>query len=43
MKDVLCFLSELDCVEKLDNYYLEKLVEGRRMKVREFENYNISK
>ena len=43
MKDVLCFLSKLDFVDKLDNDYLEKLVEVKKMMVREFEDYNISK
>ena len=43
MKDVLCFLNELDFVDKIDNDYLEKLVEIRKMLVREFEDYNISK
>ena len=43
MKGVLCFINELDFVDKLDNDYLEKLVEVKKMMVREFEDYNISK
>ena len=43
MKDVLCLLNELDFDDKLDNDYLEKLVEVKKMMVREFENYNRSK
>ena len=43
MKDVLCFLNELDFVDKLDNDYLEKMVEVKKMMVREFEKYDISK
>ena len=43
MKDVLCFLNELDFVDKLDKDCLEKLVEVKRMTVREFEDYNIPK
>ena len=42
MKDVLCFLSELDFVDKQDNDCLEKLVEVKKVIVREFEDYNIS-
>ena len=40
MKDVLCFLNELDCADKQDNDYLEKLVEVKKMMVIEFEDYN---
>ena len=43
MKDVLCFLNDFDFVDKLDNDCLEKLVEVKRMMVREFEDYNIPK
>ena len=43
MKDVLCLLNELDFVDKLDTDYLEKLVEVKKMLVREFEDYNLSK
>ena len=43
LKDVLCFLNELDFVNKLDNDSLEKLVEVKRMTVREFEDYNMPK
>ena len=43
MKDVLCFLNELDSVDKLDNDYLEKLVEVKRMMIRAFEDYYIPK
>ena len=43
MKDLLYFLNELDFAEKLDNEYLEKMVEVEKMMVREFEVYNISK
>ena len=42
-KDVLCFLNELDFAEKIDNDCLEKLVEVKKMMVREFEDYNIPK
>ena len=43
MKDVLCFLNELDFVDKLDNDYFEKVDGIKRMVVREFEDSNISK
>ena len=43
MKDVLCFLRELDFVDKLDNDCLEKMVEVKRTMVRGFENYNTPK
>ena len=42
-KDVLCFLNGLDFADKLDNDYLENIVEVRKTMVREFEDYNISK
>ena len=42
MKDVLCFLNELDLADKLDNDCLEKLVEFKKMMVSKFERYNIS-
>ena len=38
MKDVVCFLNELDFVDKLDNDCLGKLVEVKRMMVGEFED-----
>ena len=43
MKDVLCFLNELDFADKQDNGYLEKLVEVKKVVVRDFEEYNRSK
>ena len=43
MKDVLYFLNELDFDDKLDNDYLEILVEVKKIMVREFQDYNISK
>ena len=43
MKDVLCFLYELDFTDKLDNACLEKIVEVNKMLIREFEDYNIPK
>ena len=43
IKDILCFLSELDFVDKLDNECLEKLVEVKKKTVRVFEDYNLSK
>ena len=43
MKDVLCFLNELDFADKLDNDCFEKLDEIKRMVFRKFEDYNISK
>ena len=43
IKDVLCFLSELDFLDKLDNDCLEKMVEVKKLLVREFEDYIISK
>ena len=43
MRDVLCFLNELDFTDKLDNNCFEELDEIKRMVVREFEDYNISK
>ena len=43
VNDVLCFLNELDFVDKLDNDYCEKLVEVKKIMVREFEDYNMSK
>ena len=38
MKDMLCFLNELDFADKLDNDYFEKLAQVKKMMVREFEN-----
>ena len=38
MKDELCFLNELDFADKLDNDYLEKSVEVKKMMVRELED-----
>ena len=43
MKDVLCFLNEFDFADELDNDYLEKLGEVKKMMAGEFEDYNISK
>ena len=43
LKDVLCFLTELNFVDKLDNDCLEKLVEVKRIMVRDFEDYNMPK
>ena len=43
MKDVLCFLNELDFADKLDNDCLENLVGVKKMMVREFEDYNNQK
>ena len=39
IRDLLCFLNELDFVDKLDNDYHEKLDEIKRMVVREFDDY----
>ena len=33
MKDVLCFLNELDFAHRLDNDCLEKLVEFKKMMI----------
>ena len=43
IKDVLCFLNELDFTDKVDNDCFEKLDEIKRIVVREFEDFNISK
>ena len=43
MKDILCFLDELDFTDKLDNDCLAKLDEIKRMMFKEFEDFNISK
>ena len=43
MKDVLCFLNEVDFVDKLDNDCLEKLVENKRMMVRELADSKMPK
>ena len=43
MKDVLCFSNKLHSADKLGNDHPEKLVEVKKMMVREFEDYNISK
>ena len=43
MKDELYFLNDLDFADKLDNDRLGKLVEVMKIKVREIEDYNISK
>ena len=44
MKDVLLFfLNKFDFADKLGNDYLEKLAEVKKMMVREFKDYNISK
>ena len=42
-KDVQCFSNELDFTDKLINDCFENLDEIKRMVVREFEYYNISK
>ena len=42
MKDV-CFLNELDFADKLDHDCLQKLVGVKKMRVRECEDYFISK
>ena len=43
LKKEFCFFNETDFADKLDNDCLEKMVEFRKMMVREFEDYNISK
>ena len=43
MKDVLCFINEPNFTDNSDNDYLQKLVEVKKMMVREFDDYNISK
>ena len=43
IKDVLSFLNEFDFTDKVDNDCLEKLLEIKKMLVREFEDYNMSK
>ena len=43
IKDVLCFLSEFDFVDKLEYNYPERLNEIKRIIVKEYENYNTSK
>ena len=43
MKEVLCFLNELGFADNLDNDCLEKLLEVKKMMVREFEDYSIPK
>ena len=43
MKDELCFLNELDFVDKLDNDWLDRLVEVKKTMIREFVDYNIPK
>ena len=43
MKKVLCFLNELDFVDKLDNDCFEKLVEAKKMMIREIVDYNVPK
>ena len=43
MKDVLCFLNGLDFADNLNNDDFEKLAEVKKVVVREFEGYNISK
>ena len=43
MKDLLCFLNELGFTDKVNNDCCEKIDDNRRMVVREFEDYNISK
>ena len=42
-EDIHCFLNELDFTDELDNDCLEKLEEIKRMMVRDFEDFNISK
>ena len=43
MKDVLCFLNELDFSDKLNKEDHENMAEVKKIVVREFEDYNISK
>ena len=43
MKDVLCFLNDFGFADKLDNDCLEKLVDVKKMMVREFEDYILPK
>ena len=43
VNDVLCFSNEIDSTDKLNNDCLEKLVEVKKMMLKEFEDYNISK
>ena len=43
MKDVLCFLNELDFVDRLDNDCFEKMVEVEKVMVRKLEDFNLSK
>ena len=43
MKDVLCYLSEFDFADKLNNDDLEKLAEVDKVVVKELANYKISK
>ena len=43
MKDVLCFLNELDFADKLNIDDLEKLAEVKKFVVREIEDFSISK
>ena len=40
---MLCFLNAIEFADKLDNDYLEEVLEVRKMLVREFEDYNNSK
>ena len=42
-KDVLCFLNELVFADKLNNNDLEKLAHVKKVVVKEFAEYNISK
>ena len=42
-KAVLCFLYELDFTDKLDNDCLEESVEVKKILVREFEDFNITR
>ena len=43
IKDVLCFLNELDFADEVENDDLEKLREVKSKLVTEFEDYNVSK
>ena len=43
IRDVLCFLSELDFTDKVDNDCREKMGEVEKTLVRQIEDYNKSK
>ena len=43
INEVLCFLSEMDLSDKLDNNQLEKIKQIKKTNIKEFEDTNLSR